>query len=322
MTRKLPSAEIEADTSEFEKAIERCRQQVEGVYRHRRFPLLAAALVGTFALAMFVLMFFAGRASAQPVCTVWVNQVEGSSTVYAPGDYESFVLTLEDGSTVEAGPVVLGQQVDAAQPILGATKCTSVPDPTPTPEPTPDKTPDPVPTPPPLEHPVYVTACGLAEVVAIGDGWSFNGTPIVKGHVLNDGDTIVHESGATFTFVAPTEDYCTEVVVPTPTPDVVIPPPPIDRPVCMEDMPCWDCETMGNGECGPPNVPATPVPAGDPCAPPPVDRYTEPTCLPETGRGLDLAFAGVALVGLGVCAWAMRSWLDRRAVDAYRKAGS
>jgi len=25
-----------------------------------------------------------------------------------------------------------------------------------------------------------------------------------------------------------------------------------DQPVrCTEDMPCWDCETMGNGLCGP-----------------------------------------------------------------------
>ena len=24
-----------------------------------------------------------------------------------------------------------------------------------------------------------------------------------------------------------------------------------NAPECMEDMPCWDCETMGNRICGP-----------------------------------------------------------------------
>jgi hypothetical protein len=23
-----------------------------------------------------------------------------------------------------------------------------------------------------------------------------------------------------------------------------------EAPICEEDMPCWDCETMGNGQCG------------------------------------------------------------------------
>lgn len=29
------------------------------------------------------------------------------------------------------------------------------------------------------------------------------------------------------------------------------PPPPV---TCMEDDPCWDCNTMGNGLCGPDDV--------------------------------------------------------------------
>lgn len=30
--------------------------------------------------------------------------------------------------------------------------------------------------------------------------------------------------------------------------------PPATADVCHEDEPCWDCETMGNGVCGPPVV--------------------------------------------------------------------
>jgi hypothetical protein len=270
-------------------------------------------------LSLVVAIVGAGELKAQAQeagCTEWVNPSPGT-TIYAPGDYESFLVHLADGSSVEAGPVVLGQAIELDQPATGATKCADAPEPDPTPEPTPDKTPDPEPTPAPPEDPTYVTACGMAEVVAIGDGWTYNGTPIVKGHVLNDGDTIVHTSGATYTFAAPTEDYCTEVVVPTPTPDVVIPPPPIDRPVCHEWQPCWDCEVHGNGECGPPGDPATPVPAGDPCAPPPVDRYEEPTCLAETGAGdWTHAYVAFGLIAAGalLVAWGQRcrprNWLD------------
>jgi len=46
---------------------------------------------------------------------------------------------------------------------------------------------------------------------------------------------------------------------PSPTPVPTLAPdayddgyqPPIDSPVCVEDDPCWDCETMGNRICGP-----------------------------------------------------------------------
>jgi hypothetical protein len=102
----------------------------------RAASVIAAALVAWLVLATFALVFLAGRASAQALCTSWSNPIPGSSTVYAPDAYASFVLILADGSTLEAGPVVLGQRIDAPQPIVGATKCTSAPAPTPTPTPT------------------------------------------------------------------------------------------------------------------------------------------------------------------------------------------
>jgi hypothetical protein len=273
----------------------------------RTASFVAATLVAWLVLTTLLLVFMAGRASAQPGCTSWTNPSPGTTTIYSPGDYASFVLHLEDGTSVEVGPVVLGQVIELDQPATGATKCQTAPEPGPTPEPTPDKTPDPEPTPAPPEDPTYVTACGMAEVVAIGDGWTYQGTPIVKGHVLNDGDTIVHESGATYTFVAPTEDWCTEVVVPTPTPDVVIPPPP-EPPVCHEWQPCWDCTVDGNGICGPDE--------------PPAPDCELPDCLPKTGADLEarwgllfLAAGGSMLAG----SWVLNA--DRRAVRRYRKAG-
>lgn len=41
---------------------------------------------------------------------------------------------------------------------------------------------------------------------------------------------------------------------------------------CTEDMSCWDCETMGNGQCGPPSslIPPTSI-VGDPTEPVPFD---------------------------------------------------
>ena len=63
-----------------------------------------------------------------------------------------------------------------------------------------------------------------------------------------------------------------EVVEPTPTPTPEPTPEPSpdpepSEPPCTEDMECWDCETMGNEQCGPVWTPSwTPsgsVPVGD-----------------------------------------------------------
>jgi hypothetical protein len=41
---------------------------------------------------------------------------------------------------------------------------------------------------------------------------------------------------------------------------VSVEPTAVPVPVCQEDQPCWDCETMGNRICGPlPTEPAEPV---------------------------------------------------------------
>ena len=114
----------------------------------RRLALLISGVVVVACVSGVFFGVLAGRAGAQPACTTWTNPVPGSSTVYAPDAYASFVLTLADGSTLEVGPVVLGQRIDAPQPVISATKCTSVPVPTPTPTPeaptpTPEPTPDP-----------------------------------------------------------------------------------------------------------------------------------------------------------------------------------
>jgi len=49
-------------------------------------------------------------------------------------------------------------------------------------------------------------------------------------------------------------------------------------PICTEDMPCWDCETMGNKECGPVVVP----PVVPPVKPPTVVPSTPEVGVPST----------------------------------------
>ena len=114
----------------------------------RRLALLISGVVVVACVSGVFFGVLAGRASAQPACTTWTNPVPGSQTVYAPDAYPSFVLLLADGSTLEVGPVVLGQRIDAPQPVISATKCTSAPAPTPTPTPE-APTPEPTPTPDP-----------------------------------------------------------------------------------------------------------------------------------------------------------------------------
>ena len=59
----------------------------------------------------------------------------------------------------------------------------------------------------------------------------------------------------------------TTVVPPSTTapPSTTSTTPPLTPP-CQEDEPCWDCETMGNRQCGPVEVPpsAPPVPVPSP----------------------------------------------------------
>jgi len=45
-------------------------------------------------------------------------------------------------------------------------------------------------------------------------------------------------------------------------------------PICEEDMPCWDCSTMGNKVCGPTATPAPPAPTV-PSIPPLTDACSE-----------------------------------------------
>ncbi len=45
---------------------------------------------------------------------------------------------------------------------------------------------------------------------------------------------------------------------------------------CQEDEPCWNCETMGNGVCGPTQEP-TAEPTAEPTQAPTVEPAVEPT---------------------------------------------
>jgi hypothetical protein len=84
-----------------------------------------------------------------------------------------------------------------------------------------------------------------------------------------------------------------ELPAPTTTP---APPPAVTGP-CMEDEPCWDCSTMGNGVCGPLtiSVGACVVHArnGD---------FPGARCVTEVGPPAVVVAYGPDGIGMGVCA--------------------
>lgn len=146
-------ADVDKLRQELEDAYARYRAQrypARPARRRRTIPLLAATLAGLLVTVTLLLVFFAGRASAQPTgCTTWSNPIPGESVVYAPDNYATFTLALADGTFLEVGPVTLGQRIEAPAPILSAVKCRQAPEPTPTPTATPTATPTPEVTPTP-----------------------------------------------------------------------------------------------------------------------------------------------------------------------------
>jgi hypothetical protein len=285
----------------------------------RTASFVAATLVVWLVLTTLLLVFMAGRASAQPGCTEWSNPSPGTTETTAPGDYASFVVHLADGTSVEVGPVVLGQEVTADQPILGATKCVEAPEPTPIPEPTPEpRPPVTVPSGVPVCEPRWHAEVTFPSVDRFGylvDGEDLSGQTVVLPNTTWVTITLDGEPIRTWEVTGAPPESCGRpdpeptpepTPEPSPTPTVIIPPPPEPTPdVCHEWQPCWDCTVDGNGICGPDEPPA-------PCE--------LPDCLPETGADLEarwgllfLAAGGSMLAG----SWVLNA--DRRAVRRYLK---
>ena len=85
-----------------------------------------------------------------------------------------------------------------------------------------------------------VTICHNGHTITVG-------APAVDAHQRNHGDTLgACPSGG----IGPVD---TPVGPPVEEPPVMA--------VCQEDEPCWDCETMGNGICGPVVAPTPEPPA-------------------------------------------------------------
>jgi hypothetical protein len=84
-----------------------------------------------------------------------------------------------------------------------------------------------------------------------------------------------------------------ELPAPTTTP---APPPAVTNP-CMEDEPCWNCDTMGNGVCGPVtiSVGACVVHAAN-------GDFPGARCVTEVGPPAVVVAYGPDGRGLGVCA--------------------
>lgn len=82
-----------------------------------------------------------------------------------------------------------------------------------------------------------------------------------------------------------------EPVVPEPAPaPAPVPAPVVPAPTLEEDEPGWNCETMGNGVCGPAVAPMVAAPAYAP------DAATSE----RVAAGEELAYTGVNVFGLGM----------------------
>jgi hypothetical protein len=116
----------------------------------RRTSLAISALAGLFAFVTILLVFFAGRASAQEAtCSTWTPPIPGP-TFYMPSDNDWIVVHLVDGTSYTVGPVTVGQVITAPADVELVEKCHGVlPTPTPTPTATPTATPTPEATPTP-----------------------------------------------------------------------------------------------------------------------------------------------------------------------------
>lgn len=117
---------------------------------------LAAMLAGTLALV--------SQASAQEVpagAECQVIEVEPSSEVVVPGDWDLVILVLEDGSQLDFSDVADGTSLSAPDGglIVRMLKCT-LPESTPTPAPTAEPTPTVTAEPTPAVEPTPTTTAG------------------------------------------------------------------------------------------------------------------------------------------------------------------
>jgi hypothetical protein len=93
-------------------------------------------------------------------------------------------------------------------------------------------------------------------------------------------------TAAPHTATQPTTAPTTE---PAKTVDTTLPTVEPAAPICEEDMPCWDCKTMGNKICGPITTPAPPAPTV-PSIPPLTDACSEFEARAEDGSCVPLTF--------------------------------
>jgi hypothetical protein len=244
----------------------------------------------------------------------WTNYVTDETYRYV--DLHRADGTVDRIQPAPAGTVLPGTAVRMVK-CYPATPEVPTPTPTPVPTPTPEA-PDPEPEPEPAPNvAVEVLRCNdtdrpntEAYAVADGPGWYVDGTvtavlePGVPTLVAwNSYATLIHgPTGETISIEALGSDLC--------VPQTTVP-----EPVCQEDDPCWDCETMGNRICGPNNEPPVfplPTPDTTPDSGSPVPPYGDTSSVPPTAAepvpGEDvLAFTGpgqltVVLVTAGLLA--------------------
>lgn len=230
-----------------------------------------------------------------PGCQYTYEPPGGPWTDYTTDESYAWVdLHRPDGTVDRIQPAPAGTLLPGTA--VRMVKCypaTTPPLPTPTPE-------VPVPTPTPEAAPnvtVEVLRCNdtdrpntEAYATADGPGWVVDGGAALEPGVRtlvawNSYATLRHTpTGETISIEALGSDICVspnDTTVVTPTPE----------PVCQEDEPCWDCETMGNRICGDPDPevltdPGSPVPPLDPELPnddnTPVPPYGDTSSVPPT----------------------------------------
>lgn len=122
-----------------------------------------------------------------------------------------------------------------------------------------------------------------------GIHWIDNANVLTVSHCLEVPET----STTTTTVVTTTTSIPSTTTTTLGTTTTTSTPETTTTTICYEDDPCWDCETMGNGECGttttdPPETTTT-IPSCE----------EDGTCLPMTGFPLSV-FAGTGVILLVV----------------------
>lgn len=170
-----------------------------------------------------------------PIMLIAGLALSGSTTMAVAGTESATTVTTVESITANPSAVLLVSEPSVTtvaaplQPVTPDVEAAPVTEPSPTPVPVTE----PTPATPTETAPTVAPATGTTAETApdctnlkLGDAWAGVGLACGLGG----------QTAAPVTVAPVTESY----------------PAPLPSSVCMEDQPCWNCATMGNGICGNP----------------------------------------------------------------------